>query len=126
MVAMEELGLDTLMSLERQGWDALCSSSGGSFYGDLMSEDAVMVLVNGAVLDRDAVVASLDETPAWDSYELTGPRLVPITADSAALVYRAVARRGDEPPFEALMASVYARVDDGVRLALYQQTTTTH
>ncbi|AXH98102.1 nuclear transport factor 2 family protein [Ornithinimicrobium avium] len=123
---MEELGLETLLSLERRGWDALCSSSGGRFYGELMSEDAVMVLVNGAVLDRDAVVASLDEAPAWDSYELTAPRLVPVTAESAAVVYRAVARRGDEPPFEALMASVYARTDDGLRLVLYQQTTTTH
>lgn len=118
--------LDDLLAVERAGWDALCGSTGGAFYGDLMRPDAVMILVNGMVLDRDAVAASLDGAPAWDSYDLSDARIVPTGADSAALVYRARAERDGEAPFEALMTSVYTLADGLPRLALYQQTTITH
>lgn len=114
--------LEELMVLERRGWDALCASTGGEHYGALMIPESVMVLVDGTVLDRDAVVASLDRAPAWDDYELTEARLVPVGADAAALVYLAVARRGAEEPFRALMSSTYVDMDGATRLALYQQT----
>lgn len=120
---MRDLTLDSLLALEREGWDALCASVGGQFYGDLMTRDGTMVLVDGVALDRDAAVASLDQAPAWDSYELADVHIVPIAADVAALVYHATAHRGDGPPFEALMASTYVMVDGSARLALYQQTT---
>jgi hypothetical protein len=71
-------------------------------------------------------VASLDSAPTWDRYAMSEPRVVPIGADAAALVYRAEAVRGDEPPFEALMSSTYVLVDGKPRLASYQQTTSTH
>src|SRR5699024_12673678 len=65
----------------------------------------------------------LDGAPAWESYELTEPRSIPVTADTAALVYRATAHRGDLPePFTALMSSLYTRIDGRPRLVLYQQT----
>lgn len=121
---MPGLDHDALAALERAGWDELCSSSGGGFYGDLMLPEGLMVLVNGAVLGRDAVVASLDEAPAWDRYELSDERLVPVGSAAAALVYRAEAHRGDEDPFEALMVSTYVLVDGSPRLALFQQTPT--
>lgn len=112
-----------LLALERQGWDALCGSTGDSFYGRAMTEDAVMVLVNGEVMDRDAVVASLGEAPPWRTYDIGEARLVRTGPDSAALVYRATAHReADEPAFVALMSSVYVRQNDEWRLALYQQT----
>ncbi|MFF2453166.1 DUF4440 domain-containing protein [Isoptericola sp. NPDC058082] len=118
---MVDLTLDRLLDLERQGWDALCRSAGGAFYGDLMTPAALMVLVDGSVLDRDAVVASLDGAPPWDSYDLRDVRRVGLDG-GAALVYRARAVRGDDPPFVALMASTYVVVDGEPRLALYQQT----
>ncbi|SKC80536.1 DUF4440 domain-containing protein [Krasilnikoviella flava] len=123
---MVDLTLDRLLDLERQGWDALCRSTGGAHYGDLMTRVALMVLVDGSVLDRDAVVASLDGAPPWDSYELHDVRRVGLGEGAAALVYRARAVRGDEAPFVALMASTYVVVDGEPRLALYQQTTATH
>ncbi len=43
---------DTLMKLERQRWDSLCDGTGAEFYGRVMAEDGVMVLANGAVMDR--------------------------------------------------------------------------
>ena len=42
----------------------------------IMTADGVMVLVNGTVLDRDGVVASLDGAPAWSAYDLGARRLV--------------------------------------------------
>jgi len=120
------MDLEQLLELEHDGWDALCRGTGADFYGTLMTDDAVMVLVNGAVLDRDAVRASLDGAPAWDAYTITAERLVPAGDGAATLVYRATARRGDAPPFEALMSSTYALVDGAPRLTVYQQTTVTH
>ncbi len=120
---MDDLDLTRLMELERRGWDALCRSEGGEFYRGLMTADAVMVLVNGMVLDRDAVAGSLSGVPPWTSYEIADPRVVTTGTDAAALVYRASASRdGDAGPFVALMCSVYQVVDGAPRLTLHQQT----
>ncbi len=123
---MDIMTLPALSTLERQGWDALCNQTGSSFYGSLMTEDAVMVLVNGFTMDRDTVVASLDQAPAWDSYTISDERIVRVGAEATALVYRATAQRAGEEPFEAIMTSVYVKSTDGPRLALYTQTTATH
>lgn len=57
-----------LSALENQGWSSLCEGTGADFYGRLMTPDAVMALAlalaHGLVLDREAVIASLnEETP---------------------------------------------------------------
>ena len=112
-----------LLALERKGWDSLCDSTGDAFYGQVMTEDAVMVLANGEVMDRDTVVAALGEAPPWRTYDITDDRLVQTGPGSAALVYRGTAyRESDEPAFIGLMSSVYVQRNDGWRLALYQQT----
>ncbi len=117
------IDLTELLRLEHAGWTALCDGTGGEFYGTVMTEDAVMVLADGSVLDRGAVVASLDDAPAWSAYEITDERLIGLGPDSAAFVYRGRAfRASGGPPFDAVMTSVYVREDDGWRLALYQQT----
>ncbi|MBA3294373.1 MAG: nuclear transport factor 2 family protein, partial [Geodermatophilaceae bacterium] len=66
---------DTLMKLERQGWDSLCDGTGAEFYGRVMTEDGLMVLANGAVMDRDAVVEALGQAPPWRTYEISDVRL---------------------------------------------------
>ncbi|ERG63422.1 MULTISPECIES: nuclear transport factor 2 family protein [Agrococcus] len=113
--------LDELLELERAGWRSLCESSGDGFYGRLMTDDGLMVLVDGSVLDRAAVVASLGQAPPWATFEIREPRIVTLGAESAALVYTGVARR-DGTDFVARMSSAYVRVDGEWRLALYQQT----
>lgn len=124
---MDTPDLSQLIDLEQQGWEALCRSTGGDFYGQLMTPDAVMVLVNGMVLDRDTIASSLNDAPPWASYELTEERLVELGGDAAALVYKAsAARDGESEPFVALMSSVYRMIEGRPRLALYQQTTITH
>lgn len=124
---MSGFTLDELLALEHDGWRALCASRGGTFYGELMTPDGVFVLVNGTVMTRDEVAGSLDGAPGWEGYEIADPRLVQIGPEAAAVVYRASSSRADlAEPFVALMSSVYRRIDDQARLALYQQTTITH
>ncbi|SJM66133.1 nuclear transport factor 2 family protein [Gulosibacter sp. 10] len=120
---MAQLELDRLLALEHAGWRSLCESLGGTFYGELMTRDGLFVLVNGATMTRDEIAATLDGMPGWDSFEITDARLIPMSEDVAALVYRASATRGDLPkPFVGLMSSIYRRIDGQPRLALYQQT----
>lgn len=115
--------LDDLLDLERRGWDSLCAGTGSDFYGRIMTEDAVMVLANGQVMDRDTVVAALASAPTWQRYEIRDPRVVGVGPDAAALVYQATAHRdAEQPPFTGLMCSVYVSSTHGRRLALYQQT----
>jgi hypothetical protein len=115
--------LDALLELERAGWSSLCDGTGDKFYGRLMSGSAVMVLANGGVLDRDAVLAALGKSPPWARYEIDDVRLIEIDSDTAALVYRGTGYRGEDgEPFVGTMSSVYKRSTVGWKLALYQQT----
>ncbi|GAA0716370.1 nuclear transport factor 2 family protein [Dactylosporangium roseum] len=124
---MSTFTLDELLALEHAGWRSLCESKGGTFYGELMTPEAVFILVNGTAMTRDEIAGSLDGAPAWDAYEITDARMVEVGQDTAAIVYRASSSRADlDEPFVAIMSSVYRRTDGGPRLALYQQTTITH
>jgi hypothetical protein len=115
--------LDELLHIERAGWDSLCESTGADFYGELMLPEAVMVLANGMVMDRNTVVSALAQSPPWRAYEISGVRLIAVDDDNAILVYVGTAYRdGDEPAFVGAMSSVYHRIDGAWRLALYQQT----
>lgn len=115
--------LEELLDLERAGWRSLCESTGDRFYGELMTDDALMVLANGAVMDRAAVTGALGQAPPWSSFELSDPRLVQAGPDTAALVYIGTAHRdGADEPFVGAMSSVYHRTDGRWRLVLYQQT----
>lgn len=114
--------MDALLAAEKAGWASLMESRGGDFYGALMTPEAVMILADGSILDRDAIIANLNDAPAWDDVNLSDERVVPAGSDAAALVYRARAIRRGQPAFEALMTSVYCRTGDTVRLSLYQQT----
>lgn len=115
--------LDELLAVERWGWNSLCDDTGANFFGSVMTDDGVMVLAHGVVMDRDAVVHSLGDAPPWQRYELADARVVHAGSDAAALVYLARAfREGDEHPFVALMSSLYLRAGNEWKLALYQQT----
>ena len=117
------MSIDDLLELEHKGWQSLCSSSGADFYGQLMTEDGVMILSHGFVLTREQVIESLNEAPPWSKYEITEERLVPLDEFSAVLVYQGTAWRDETAPeFQALMSSVYVRRQNEWRLATYQQT----
>ena len=115
--------LEELLHIERAGWDSLCESSGADFYGELMLPDAVMVLANGMVMDRNTVVSALAQSPPWRAYEISGVHLIVVDDDNAVLVYTGTAYRdGDEPAFVGAMSSVYHRTAGVWKLTLYQQT----
>jgi hypothetical protein len=114
---------DSLLDLERAGWDSLCNASGSEFYGGIMLADALMVLANGMVMDRDTVLASLSKSPSWRAYDIGDVRLIELDDHNAVLVYTGTAYRdGDEPALVGAMTSTYHRTDDGWKLALYTQT----
>lgn len=114
---------EQLLALEHAGWRSLCDGTGDRFYGDVMTADALMVLANGAVMDRATVVSALGQSPPWARYAIDDVRTITISDDTAALVYTGTGwRDGDETPFVGAMSSVYRRTDDGWKLALYQQT----
>lgn len=92
----------------------------GEAYRRHLAGDAIVV-VPGAILDREGCAAAIDESPGWDEYSITDARLVEPTPDSALLTYRWSSRRG-EATYDAAMSSVYARRDGGWRLVLHQQT----
>jgi hypothetical protein len=114
---------EELLELEHAGWKSLCDGTGDEFYGGVMTDDAVMVLANGMVMDRDMVTSALGESPPWARYEIQDVRLVQIAPDTAALVYQGTGYRdGQDEPFVGAMSSVYHRTDGGWKLALYQQS----
>ena len=58
---MDDNGLRAvLLDLEWRGWASRCDGTGAPCSGSLMTEDAVMVLANGKVMDRESVVESLE------------------------------------------------------------------
>lgn len=119
------LDRDDLLALERDGWESLCRAEGALFYRGLLTVDAVMILPDGTILERASIIERFTKCPTWVGFELSDVRLVPAGADSAALVYHAVAtREGHEEPFVALIASVYRVVDGKPLLAIVQHANT--
>jgi hypothetical protein len=120
------LDQNTRLRAEIDGWQSLCERAGPEYYGSLMLEEGVMVLVDGSILDRGQVIGSLADAPSWDGFELSDVDLIAVGTQAAALVYRAKAWRGTEEPLTAVMSSLYVDVDGRPRLALYQQTAAPH
>jgi hypothetical protein len=113
---------DELLALERAGWESLCDGTGDEFYGNTMTDDALMVLANGMVMDRATVVESLADAPAWAGYEIGDPHLITVCDEAYALVYTGTGRRAGDDDFVGIMTSIYVRRDGAWKLAFYQQT----
>lgn len=114
--------LKELIDLESRGWEALCDGTGADFYGRLVTDDGLMVLANGSVMNRHDVVAALKESPTWGSYSIDQPSVIRVGEDSAALVYVGTGFRDGEKPLAAVMTSVYVRHSGEWKLAVFQQT----
>jgi len=112
-----------LLDLERAAWDALSTDgeTASAFYDDVLAEDVLMLLPGGMVIDDRSTVVDSMSGAAWQSYELSDERVVPLGDDSAIVGYRATATRDDEP-YTALFNSTYVRQDGDWKLVLHQQT----
>lgn len=118
---MQVLDRDTLLRIENEGWTSLCESRGAEFYGNILADDSVFVLMNGMVLDKEATVMSLEQSEPWERYSIKDSRVIQVNEKSAILVYQAEAQR-DEVVVRMINSSVYAIVGDQIQLVLYQQT----
>jgi hypothetical protein len=109
-----------LLHEEHEGWRAILAGHGGEHYARAMTRDALMV-VEGAVLGRDDVIAAFRGTDPWDEYELHEPAVIRLGEHAGVLVYRALARRGDDR-VDLRMSTTYLYEDGAWRVAAHQQT----
>jgi uncharacterized protein (TIGR02246 family) len=113
-----------LLELERAGWEALSTgkAKARAFFGQRLARDAVMVFPGDMVVSGlEAILETFDSLP-WSSFEMTDIRTLDLSADAAAVVYRAVAVRPGRAPYTARITSVHVLRDGEWRLALHQQT----
>lgn len=111
-----------LIELERRGWQALSTEgAAGPYYEEVLADEVLMLLPGGMVIDdRAQVVASMSGAP-WDSFALTGERVLRLGDGAGVVAYSAVAKRGDDS-YCALFTSTYVVTPDGWRLSVHQQT----
>ena len=111
---------DELESLERDGWEALSGPNGAMFYAEVMHDDGLMVFP-GLTMDKRAALEAIREARPWASFELTDVRVARV-GDAGLVSYKAVGERTGQPPYQAVMSSVYVRDESGWRLLLHQQS----
>jgi hypothetical protein len=112
-----------LVELERSAWTALATSGevAAQFYERVLSDDVLMLLPGGMVIDdRAEVIESMRGAP-WDGFELADERVLQLDDDCAIVAYRATARRKDVE-YTGLFNSTYVRRSGEWHLALHQQT----
>ena len=112
-----------LLALEERGWQALSSPEPVGFCEEWLADDAVMI-VPGMVIDRAMFLDAVEREEPWASHRIDDPRLVELTEDSAALIYRVTASRRGRPDFAAILTSVYVKRAGRWQLAVHQQTPT--
>jgi hypothetical protein len=113
--------IDRLLELEEQGWQALSSPEPVKFCDGWLADDAMMI-VPGMVIDRGTFLEAVAHEQPWESHRIEEPRVVQLTDDSAALVYRVKAQRDGQPEFSGLLTSMYVKRAGRWQLALHQQT----
>lgn len=111
-----------LLHEEHEGWRAILAGHGGSHFRRAMTRDALLI-VPGAIISRDHVAASFDGAAPLDSYEIHEPAVIRLGEHAGIVVYRAVARSGDEVA-ELNMSTTYVFNDEngGWCVAAHQQT----
>ncbi|WP_308797522.1 nuclear transport factor 2 family protein [Agromyces silvae] len=109
-----------LLHEEHTGWRAILAGRGGEHYARAMTRDALMV-IEGAVLGRDDMIAAFRSAPPWDEYELHEPAVIRLGEHAGVLVYRAVAKRGDDVA-NLRMSTTYLYDDGAWHVAAHQQT----
>lgn len=111
---------DALWRLEEWFW-----LGGADFYERTLALGALMVLpAPVGVLDRRATIDSIRAGARWKEVAFHDRHLLQPGADVAVLVYVAVARRADSPPYAAQCSSTYVRAAGQWQLVVHQQTPT--
>jgi hypothetical protein len=108
-----------LVKLEEQFW-----RGDAAYYQRHLAERALMVFADPiGVLDRNQVVASIEDSARWRAVRFDDVRFLRPADGVAILTYRANAmREGDETAYSALASSTWVDTASGWKLALHQQT----
>lgn len=109
-----------LVDLEDRFWAA---ASDPEFYRRALTANALMVFPHPAgLLDREAAIGAVASAVPWASWTMEDRRVVRLSDGTAVLTYRALARREGQPPYAALVTSVYVEEDGAWKLAVHQHT----
>jgi hypothetical protein len=107
----------TLWALEKEFW-----VGGADVYRRRLADDAVMVFP-GMLLTKSQTVDSVAAGSRWTAVDFSDQRVVRLTTDAAALIYRAAASRPSATSaYSALISSVYVRRGGEWTLVLHQQS----
>jgi hypothetical protein len=107
----------TIWTLEKDFW-----LGGVDTYRRHLADDALMVFP-GMVLTKPQATDAIASGPRWTSVSFADQRLVRLTPDTLALIYRATGSRDrEESSYSALISSVYVMKDNEWKLALHQQS----
>jgi hypothetical protein len=98
-----------LLDAERQGWQALTSAQGASYYREHLADDAVMVFSSG-VMTRAEALEAMASAPPWSSFEILDSQVVEADAGQRRV---GVSRR------RATSRPTGIRGDDHERLCAY-------
>ncbi|MCP2031434.1 hypothetical protein L1277_001525 [Okibacterium sp. HSC-33S16] len=109
-----------LLREEHEGWKAILAGRGGEHYARAMTRDALMI-VEGAVIGRNEVIAAFSAAAPWESYEIHEPALIRLGDRSGIVAYRAVATRGGNT-VELRMSTTYLYGGGAWHVAAHQQT----
>jgi hypothetical protein len=110
-----------LISIERRGWEALCSKDAASYYRQHMTEDALMAFPFG-VMNKEEALSAMAAAAPWSRYEMQDPRVVRLGPDSGVVAYSVIAQREGEDPFSAVLSSTFVRRHGEWKLAFHQQS----
>jgi hypothetical protein len=106
---------------ELLGIENALAGGGGDEYREHLAEEAV-VIVPAQALSKDDTVAAMEQSPGWDEFSITEPRILEVGDEGAVLTYQFTGRRGDGQAYVALMSSAYSRSNGAWKLVLHQQT----
>src|SRR3954453_13441584 len=112
---------EELIELEHEGWNALVAGDAAGYYGERLAPSGVRASPCG-VMAREEAIAAMAAAPPWKAFSISEAQVVALTPDAGVVVYRVVAHRSDEDPYEALVSSTFACVDGEWRLAFHQQS----
>jgi hypothetical protein len=106
-----------LLELERRFW----VEASGDLYRELMADGGLMVLAEAGVLDKPQTVAAIESAGPWEDVVMR-EHVIPLTDETAALVYEATGRRRNESPYRARVSSIYVLRSGHWLLALHHQS----
>jgi len=109
-----------LLREENAGWQAILNGEGGAYYQREMTDDGLMI-VPGAIMNRDQVVSYFEQATPWESYGIHQAAIIRLGEHAGIVVYKAVGSHGDTV-VELNMSTTYVFVGGGWRVAARQHS----